>query len=55
MAYTIELNYNARIVVNVDANDEGDAYEKARNFAEEADMSDFVLTEEKESRVLEHR
>ena len=37
------------------ANDEGEAYEKARNFAEEADMSDFVLTEEKESRVLEHR
>ena len=55
MAYTIELNYNARIVVNVDANDEGEAYEKARTFAEEADMSDFVLTEEKESRVLEHR
>ena len=55
MAYTSELNQNARIVGNGDANDEGEADEKARNFAEEADMSDFVLTEEKESRVLEHR
>ena len=52
MAYTIELNYNARICVTVEANDEGEAYAKAREFAEQADMNDFTLTEEKESRVV---
>jgi hypothetical protein len=52
MIYTIELNYNARITIPVEADDEGSALDKARNIAEEADMSDFILTEEKESRVV---
>ena len=52
MIYTIELNYNARIVQTVEADNEGDALEKARNLAEEADMKDFVLTNENESRII---
>jgi hypothetical protein len=50
--YTIELNYNAAIIVDVMAKDEGDALGKAREIAEEADMSQFTLTEEFESKVL---
>lgn len=52
MIYTIELNYNARIVQSVEAENEGDALEKARNLAEEADMKDFVLVSENESRII---
>lgn len=52
MIYTIELNYNARIIQSVEANNEGEALEKARNLAEEADMKDFILTNENESRVI---
>ena len=50
--YVIELNYNARIVETVDAKDEGDALEKARNLAEEADMKEFSLLEEQTSRII---
>ena len=50
--FTIELNYNASIVFDVQANDEGEALDKARNLAEECDITDFTLTHENESRVL---
>ena len=50
--YTIEINYNASIIFDVDANDEGEALDKARNLAEESDITDFTLTHENESRVL---
>lgn len=52
MLYTIELNYNARITKVVDAEDEGDALEKARQLAEDSDMNEFIITEEKESRII---
>lgn len=52
MIYIIELNYNARITQTVEADNEGDALEKARNLAEEADMKDFILTNENESRII---
>lgn len=52
MKYTIELNYNAQIVQTVEADNEGDALDKARTLAEEADMREFVLTTERESRIL---
>lgn len=52
MLYTIELNYNARIIKVVDAEDEGDALEKARQLAEDSDMNEFIITEEKESRII---
>lgn len=52
MLYTIELNYNAKITKVVDAKDEGDALEKARKLAEDSDMTEFIITEEKESKVI---
>ena len=52
MLFTIELNYNARIIKVVDAEDEGDALEKARQLAEDSDMNEFIITEEKESKVI---
>lgn len=52
MKYTIELNYNARITQVVDANDEGEALDKARTLAEEADMNDFIFTHENESHII---
>lgn len=52
MHYNIELTYLANIVKSVEANDEGEALEKARNLAEESDINEFVIVEERESRVL---
>ena len=50
--YTIEINYKASINVDVDGMDEGDALAKAREIAEEADMKEFVFSNELESRVV---
>lgn len=50
--YTIELNYRATITQTVEANDEGEALDKARNLAEEADMENFVIVEELESQMI---
>lgn len=50
--YTIELNYRASITQTVEANDEGEALDKARNLAEEADMENFVIVEELESQMV---
>jgi len=52
MKYTVELNYNASIVVTVEANDEGEALDKARNIAEESDIEQFTITNERESQIL---
>lgn len=50
--YTIELSYIATIVKNVEANDEGEALNKARDLAEESDINEFVIGEEREGRIL---
>lgn len=52
--YTIQLNYLATINVSVegDFNDEGEALNKAREIAEDADINQFSLGEEKESRII---
>ena len=50
--YTIELKYIATTTEVVEAGDEGEALEKARQEAEEADMSEFTLKEELESRII---
>ena len=50
--YTIELTYTANIIKTVEANDEGEALEKARDLSEESDMNEFVIVEERESRIL---
>lgn len=57
MQYTIELNYVAsiRVTVSGEFKDEGEALDKARNVAEDADMNEFTLGNELESRILEQR
>ena len=53
--YTIKLNSNASYTVTVEGNfrNEGDALDAARNMAEDADMSEFTIEDEKESQILE--
>lgn len=50
--YVIEMNYNASIIVEVEANDEGEALDKARDKAEDADIRQFTLGKENESKIL---
>ena len=50
--YTIQMNYNASIIVEVLANDEGEALDKARDKAEDADIRQFTIGGENESRIL---
>ena len=50
--YTIQLNYNASIIVDVTGNDEGEALDNARNLAEEADIKEFTICGERESQIL---
>ena len=50
--YTIQMNYNASIIVEVLANDEGEALNKARDKAEDADIRQFTIGSENESRIL---
>lgn len=55
--YTIQLNYNASIIVDVEVdgttpNAEGEALEKARNIAEDADIREFTICGERESQIL---
>jgi hypothetical protein len=50
--YTIQYNYNASIVVEVNANDEGEALEKGRNIAEDADIKQFTIGNERESQII---
>ena len=50
--YTIQMNYNASIVVEVMAVDEGEALDKARDKAEDADIRQFTIGNEGESKIL---
>ena len=50
--YVIAVNYDASYVAEVDANAEGDALGTARAMAEEADVREFQIRNEKESRIL---
>ena len=52
MNYTIQMNYNATITVDVDAKDEGEALSKARELAEEADIKEFSICGERESQII---
>lgn len=49
--YQVKLNYDASITIEVMANDEGDALDKARNIAEETDPRQFTICNERESRT----
>lgn len=50
--YKIQYNYNASIIVDVDAKDEGEALEKGRNIAEEADLKQFTICGEREAQIV---
>jgi len=50
--YKIQFNYTASIIVDVDAKDEGEALDKGRNIAEEADIKQFVICGEREAQIL---
>jgi hypothetical protein len=50
--YTIQYNFNTSIVVDVDAKDEGEALEKGRNIAEEADIKQFTICGEREAQIV---
>lgn len=50
--YTVELNYTASIILDVEAENEGEALHKARELAEQAPMSSFFIVEEEQSKIL---
>lgn len=50
--YTIQMNYNASIIVEVLADNEGEALDKARDKAEDADIRQFTIGSENESRII---
>ena len=55
--YTIKLNYTASYTVDVegDFRNEGDALEAARCQAEDADINDFSIGDEREAQILSVR
>lgn len=52
--YTVELNFNACITLDVEASDQGEAFAKARELADIAPMSSFTITSENEARIINH-
>lgn len=54
--YTIQMNFTASIVVDVEVENtpdaEGKALEMARNIAEDADIKEFTIGRELESQIL---
>ena len=50
--YKIQYNYNASIIVEVEGKDEGEALEKGRNIAEEADIKQFTICGEREAQIV---
>lgn len=50
--YTIQMNYNASIVVEVSAENEGEALDLARDKAEDADIRQFTIGSENESKII---
>lgn len=55
--YTITFSYKANITVDVtgDFHDEGEALDAARTIAEDADINEFSLGAELESRIVSTR
>lgn len=50
--YTIQCNYKVSIPIEVEADDEGVALAKARELAEDAELSEFSLGQELDSVIL---
>lgn len=49
--YTVELLYEASLTYVVNGEDEGEAYEKARQMAAEASPEEFVVDREINARI----
>lgn len=52
MKYDIEMRYIASITVSVTADDEGEALDKARDLAENADIAEFNIGDETNAIIL---
>lgn len=52
--FTIQMNYNATMTLVVEAENEGEALDKARDIAEDADIRQFTICNENEAKIL-HR
>lgn len=50
--YTIEINYTATYTAIVEADDESEAFDRARTEAEEADIRDFMLSNEQPASIV---
>ncbi len=50
--FEVDMRYNASIVVEVDAENELEAFDKARVIAEETDIRDFSINGEGQHRIL---
>ncbi len=50
--FTIKMNYKASIIFDVDAENEGDALDKARELAEDADVREFSICNELPAEIL---
>lgn len=53
--YEVEIKYATSTIQLVQADDEGEALDKARNKAEETDMNEFNIVSELESRIVSQR
>ena len=52
MNYTVKIKYETEITTVVEANNEGEALDKARDYAEVADSGEFEIGEETESYIV---
>lgn len=50
--FKVQMNYNASIVFEINAVDEGAALDKARDMAEDADIRQFVICNENDAKIL---
>lgn len=49
--YSVQLNFLTQINLDVEAQDEGEALQKARDIANQAPMSSFSIIEEERSQI----
>lgn len=52
MIYTIQINQVVAIEKTVEAKDEGEALEKARDLANESDLNEYEFVRELESHII---
>lgn len=52
MKFDIQMNYIASITTTVEAEDEGAALDKAREWAENADIGEYIIGDETKAIIL---